>query len=113
MLYKLKDRRGETLVETLASLLISAIAMLMFAQILSAAASVTKTGQSWNEDVSQRSNFLEERRSTDIPEGGSIQRGKITIAGLIEDIGDTQVKFYVTSYGGEAVISYGLVSSSS
>ena len=105
MLYKLKGQRGETLVETLASLLIAAIAMLMFAEILSAAASVTKTGRNWNEDVSQRSNFLEERpASSDI---GDTASGTITITGLIEN---APVTFYVTNYGREAVISYGLVS---
>ena len=101
MLYKLKNKRGETLVETLASLLIAAIAMLMFAQILSAAASVTKTGRSWNADVSQRSNFLEERpASSDI---GDTASGTITIADLIDA---APVTFYVTSYGGVDVISY-------
>lgn len=101
MLYKLKNRRGETLIETLASLLIAAIAMLMFAEIIAAAASVTKTGRSWNANVSQRSNFLEERPdSSDI---GDTVPGTISITNLIEDTG---VTFYVTNYGGEDVISY-------
>ena len=126
MLHKLKDRRGETLVETLASLLIAAIAMLMFAEILSAAASVTKTGRSWNEDINQFNAFLEERptepnrinelrenlKTLDagkvFPEDGSLPTGNITIT--TEDEGDTlinaPVTFYVTRYGGVDVISY-------
>lgn len=101
MLYKLKNRRGETLLETLASLLIAAIAMLMFAEIIAATARVTKTGQSWNEDVSQRSNFLEKRQASS--DTVKPYPGTITIDGLIEDTG---VTFYVARYGGEDVISY-------
>ena len=126
MLCKIKNRRGESLIETLASMLIAALAMLMFAQLLSAAARVTKRGRDWNADINQLNTFLEARPTEPekieelrdklntlesgevIPEEGPLWSGTIAITdedgALIEQ---APVTFYVAHYGGEDVISYG------
>ncbi|MBQ9521838.1 MAG: prepilin-type N-terminal cleavage/methylation domain-containing protein [Oscillospiraceae bacterium] len=108
MLHTLHNRRGETLVETLVALLISAISLIMFAQMLSPAVNLTKTGRSWNAAVNELNTLLETRS------GGGIRTvsGAISIssggATLIED--NTPVILYIADadkYSGEQVISYG------
>ena len=106
MLSRLKTGRGETLVETLVALLISAISLIMFAQMLSPAVNLTKTGRGWNAGVNKLNTLLETRS------GGGIQTvsGSISIAsGGATLIDNTDVTLYVTDYDGkEQVISYGL-----
>lgn len=108
MLYRLKTGRGETLVETLVALLISAISLIMFAQMLSPAVNLTKTGESWNAKVNKLNTLLETRS------GGGIQTvsGSISVKSGGETlINGTYVTLYIADadkYGGEQVISYGI-----
>lgn len=99
--------RGETLVETLVALLISAISLIMFADMLAPAVRLTETGRSWNADVNLLNTLLEERNAGD---GVRAEPGTVSIKtesgeSLIND-GDS-VTLYIARYGGEQVISYG------
>lgn len=110
MLSRLKTGRGETLVETLVALLISAISLIMFAQMLSPAVNLTKKGRGWNADVNELNTVLETKSGglASVTSGFSVKSGAVTISGggiLI----DTDVTLYVTDYDGkEKVISYGI-----
>ena len=108
---KRNNGRGETLVETLIALLISAISLIMFANMLAPAVNLTKKGESWNAEINKLNTPLEERRTdTDVTQ----KNGTITIAtesgeNLID--ANTEVKLYIADtdkYSGERVISYGL-----
>lgn len=107
MLSKLKAGRGETLVETLVALLISAISLIMFANMLASAVNLTKKGRGWNADVNKLNTLLETRS------GGSIRTGSGTISiasGGVKLIDSTDVTLYIADadkYSGEQVISYG------
>ena len=112
MLSRLKTGRGETLVETLVALLISAISLIMFAQMLSPAVNLTKTERRWNAKVNELNTILEEK-----PEsfsGISVTSGSGTISvanGGVNLMDDTGVTLYIADadkYGGEQVISYGI-----
>lgn len=120
MIEKLKNRRGETLLETLLSVLIAALAILMFSNTIAAAIRSITNERSWTEDINQLNAFLEEKPklpSTDLLnqlkalESGTIilgdddklKSGTITITGLIAD---TEVNFYICNYGNKDVISY-------
>ena len=114
MLYGLRNRRGETLIETLVSLAIAAISMLMFASMLAHTSSAAKTGQDWNSYINARSVFLEERplnpdedtqKAMDNVNVKS-KDGTVTIASGDKLIDDASVKLYVANYGGEDVVSY-------
>ena len=107
MLHKLQTGRGETLVETLVALLISAISLIMFAQMISPAVNLTKKGESWNTAVNGLNTLLETQSGAGI----RTAPGTISIASggeqLIYDINaDNRVKLYIAQYGGEQVISY-------
>ena len=102
MIEKLKNRRGETLLETLLSVLIAALAILMFSNMIAATISSTTNERSWTDEVNQYNTVLEQRT-------GDATNGTITITS--EDGTDlikknTSVKFYSCNYGGEVVISY-------
>ena len=107
MLYGLRNRRGETLIETLVSLAIAAISMLMFASMLAHTSRTAEIGQDWNNEINNINALLEQRKSGD---GVKPVEGKITITSndnsdltLIEV---DPVTFYVAEYVGEYVIAY-------
>lgn len=102
MLCRLKDRRGETLVEILLSLLIAVFAMIMFAGMIAATVRITEEGKTLNNKINDRNALLEQRvRGENVEE----KEGTVTITGLITD---KTVNFYKANYGGgEDVISYG------
>ena len=114
MLSRLKTGRGETLVETLVALLISAISLIMFAQMLSPAVNLTKTGRGWNADVNKLNTILEKKDGISVISGFSVTSGagKFSISivsGGATLVDNTDVTLYVTNYDGrEPVISYGI-----
>ena len=104
MLYGLRNRRGETLIETLVSLAIAAISMLMFAAMLAHTSRTAEIGQDWNNDVNNINALLEQRTSG---EGVPSIQGTITIKDSSNlTLIDESVNFYVAKYGGEYVIAY-------
>ena len=105
MLYGLRNRRGETLIETLVSLAIAAISLLMFASMLAHTSRTAKTGQEWNDDINNVNTLLEQRtggEGVSIISGGTIAIKDSSNLILI----DETVTFYVAEYGGEYVIAY-------
>ena len=106
MLYKLKNRLGETLVETLVSLLIVSLSMLMFSGMIAATARITTKGRTWNADVNQEDTSLE-KRNDETDKTGTITISSESAEGEVsQSICEANVKFYVTNYGGKDVISY-------
>ena len=115
MPYRLRDGRGESLIETLVALTVASLAMLMFAGMIFSAKRTVETGQGWNADINERTALLEQRTvsggGVSVTSGGgtvkiTTQSGDETIT-LIDDTG---VTFFATKYGGEDgedVISYG------
>lgn len=120
MLYGLRNRRGETLIETLVSLAIAAISMLMFASMLAHTRHTAKIGQGWNAYINDRSVYLEKKPGENETEemkevGVTSSGGKITIAKGENKLIDSDVTFYVAHYGEEddeknVVVSYGSTS---
>lgn len=116
MLSRLKTGRGETLAETLVALLISAISLIMFAQMLSPAVNLAETGESWNAAVNALNTFLEKKPS-DLesladsgvtPDTGTISIQTESGEKLITDIDVTLYIADADKYSGEQVISYGM-----
>ena len=104
MLCKLEGGRGETLVETLVSLLITSLALMMLAGVMAATVRVTETGEKLNDEINTYNRRLEERPAEPTPVTGTVTIKDASGEKLIDD--DTTVTFYIANYGGEDVISY-------
>lgn len=102
----MRNGRGETLIETLVSLAVAAISLLMFASMIFHTASLAKTGRDRNSGFAELNALLERRTVS----GGSVTSGDGSVAIAKEDgtltFIDEPVEFYSTNYGGEYVISY-------
>ena len=101
MLKRLRSKRGETLVETLAAILVFSLASIMLFSMLSSAADINRTVQETREKNEQELESIER------------QTGGTAGSVLIEFEGKDPIPVTVTEYGsGEAgaFYSYGLTS---
>lgn len=103
MLRKLEGGRGETLVETLVSLLITSLALMMLAGIVAATVRVTETGDELINEINTYNRRLEQRPAEPSPVTGTVTIKDASGAKLTED---KTVTFYIADYGDEKVISY-------
>ena len=108
MPYRITNGRGETLAETLVALLIAAVSLVMFLNMVSGAAQTIKTGRSWNADVNKSHTFLSTKSGDSVEGTISIKSGdSLTLV-------TGKVDCFVAYYGeeqedepkGQPVISY-------
>ena len=112
MPYRITNERGETLAETLVALLIAAVSLVMFLNMVSGAAQTIKTGRTWNADVNKSHTFLSTKSGDSARSGDKIETGTISIKAGSVTLAEGTVKCFVAYYNGKPdegekpVISY-------
>lgn len=107
MIKKLRDDRGETVVELLASILIGALSVALLFSAVTVSVRMDRTARETDEKLYESMRQAEERSSEIEP----LPAGGISAVTISTD-GSTDITLPVTFYGGRDVISYSLKPSS-
>ncbi len=102
---KIKNCSGETLVETLASILIGSLSVILLVSMIMASVSINRKAEKYDEEYYSKLNGAERQDAGDIytPEVAS---GKAVVTISVKDEALSPVDIEVTCYGGEGVCSY-------
>lgn len=106
---RLKRRSGESIGEVLISVLISAVALVMLASMITTSAGLVKTGKDKLQQYYVGQDALTQYSETDVPEGVSIDADSVTIRqeGGSEVYAVVEVKCFVEEgVDGTKLISY-------
>lgn len=100
---KVKDTSGETLIEVLAALLISALAILMLGQAVGSSVRMIRNSEDFMNEYYTANNVLAVRA------GGAAGSAEVVITVEGEPVSDELwVDYYVNEIGSDTVVSYGL-----